>query len=221
LAPRDVRLGACVGAVGKLIGIGLNYIDHAGEIGKPLPTEPAFFLKATSSIAGPNDPLELPPQSVKSDWEVELGVVIGKIAKRIDADEALQCVAGYCTAADFSERHFQQVGGPTYGKSFDTFGPIGPWLVTADEIADPHALRLTCEVDGEPRQDGSTANLVFNVPAIIAYLSGFFSLQPGDVILTGTPAGVGSGRKPPLFLRCGQTVRLEVKGLGAQRHMAR
>jgi 2-keto-4-pentenoate hydratase/2-oxohepta-3-ene-1,7-dioic acid hydratase in catechol pathway len=217
-APRDVRLGACVGSVGKLIGIGLNYVDHAKEVGKPLPSEPTFFMKATSSIVGPNDPMEIPPESLKSDWEVELGVIIGKTAKRVDAKDALQYVAGYCTAADFSERHFQAAGGPAYGKSFDTFGPIGPWLVTADELANPHALRLTCDVDGDRRQDGSTSNLVFNVPTIIAYLSRFFSLHPGDVIMTGTPAGVGSGRKPQLFLKAGETVRVEVQGLGVQEH---
>jgi 2-keto-4-pentenoate hydratase/2-oxohepta-3-ene-1,7-dioic acid hydratase in catechol pathway len=218
LAARGARLGACIGAIGKLIGIGLNYVDHAKEVGKPLPTEPAFFLKATSSIVGPNDPLEIPPESLKSDWEVELGVIIGKTAKRVDAANALQYVAGYCTAADFSERHFQGLGGPTYGKSFDTFGPIGPWLVTADEVANPHDLRLTCDVDGDRRQDGSTANLVFNVPTIIAHLSRYFSLHPGDVIITGTPAGVGSGRKPQLFLKAGETIRLEVQGLGVQEH---
>jgi 2-keto-4-pentenoate hydratase/2-oxohepta-3-ene-1,7-dioic acid hydratase in catechol pathway len=220
-APQGARLGPCVGGVGKLIGIGLNYVDHAKEVGKPLPPEPTFFMKAISSIVGPGDPLEIPPESVKTDWEVELGVVIGKTAKRVEAADALNHVAGYCTAADFSERHFQGLGGPTYGKSFDTFGPIGPWLVTADEVADPHALRLTCDVDGDRRQDGSTANLVFNVPTIIAYLSRYFSLHPGDVIMTGTPAGVGSGRKPQLFLKAGETVRLEVQGLGVQEHKAR
>jgi 2,4-diketo-3-deoxy-L-fuconate hydrolase len=215
------RLGPCVGSVGKLIGIGLNYSDHVAELGRAFPEEPTFFLKATSSLAGPADPIEMPTGSEKTDWEVELGVVIGSPCKAVGADRAMDYVAGFCTAADVSERHYQARNGPTYGKSFDSFGPLGPFLTTRDEIPDPHALRLTCDVDGERRQDGNTGNLIFKVPDIIAYLSRYFTLQSGDVIITGTPGGVGSGRKPQVFLRAGQTVRLEVEGLGVQEHSVR
>jgi 2,4-diketo-3-deoxy-L-fuconate hydrolase len=212
------RLGACVGHVPKLIGIGLNYSDHAREVGRELPEEPAFFLKATSSIAGPDDPIVLPAGSEKSDWETELAIVIGTPAKNVGKADAMAHVAGFCTAGDISERQYQWKSGPTYGKSFDTFGPLGPYLLTADEVADPYSLRVTTDVDGKREQNGSTRDLIFKVPEVIAYLSRFFTLSTGDVILTGTPAGVGSGHKPQVFLKAGQTIVLSVEGLGTQTH---
>ena len=214
------RLGPCVGRVGKLIAIGLNYRDHAAETGSALPSEPLIFMKATSAICGPDDPLEIPPGSTHTDWEVELAVVIGRRAKRVGRAEALAHVAGYCAHNDVSERHWQKDRGGQWvkGKSHDSFAPLGPWLVTPDEVPDPQGLRLWLEVDGERRQDGHTKDMVFGVAEIVAYVSEFMTLEAGDVISTGTPAGVGAGRVPPLFLRPGQELTLEVEGLGRQRH---
>jgi len=216
------RIGACVGQVGKFICIGLNYADHAAESNMEVPKEPIIFNKWTSAICGPNDNLEIPRGSLKTDWEVELGVVIGKGGRYIDEANAMEHVAGYCVINDVSEREWQLERGGTWdkGKGFDTFGPLGPWLVTRDEIADPHALDLWLEVDGHRYQQGNTRTLIFNVPQLIAYLSRCMSLQPGDVISTGTPPGVGLGIKPqPVFLRAGQTVRLGIAGLGEQRQV--
>jgi 2,4-diketo-3-deoxy-L-fuconate hydrolase len=213
------RIGPCVGAVGKFICIGLNYSDHAAESGMPVPKEPIVFMKATSSIIGPNDDVVLPRGSEKSDWEVELGVVIGKPAKYVEENDALSYVAGYCTVNDLSERAYQLEGTGQWvkGKSADTFGPIGPWLVTRDEVANCGALDLWLEVDGHRYQNGSTRTLVFGVPFLVSYLSRFMSLQPGDIISTGTPPGVGLGQKPPVYLRAGNVMRLGVQGLGEQR----
>jgi 2,4-diketo-3-deoxy-L-fuconate hydrolase len=213
------RLGPCVGSVGKFICIGLNYSDHAAESGMPVPKEPIVFMKATSAIVGPDDDVVLPRGSEKSDWEVELGVVIGKPAKYVEEADALAHVAGYCVINDLSERAYQLEGTGQWvkGKSADTFGPIGPWLVTRDEVADCGALDLWLEVDGHRYQNGSTRTLVFGVPYLISYLSGFMSLHPGDIISTGTPPGVGLGQKPPVYLRAGNVMRLGVQGLGEQR----
>jgi 2-keto-4-pentenoate hydratase/2-oxohepta-3-ene-1,7-dioic acid hydratase in catechol pathway len=213
------RIGPCVGQVGKFICIGLNYADHAAESNMPLPREPIVFMKATSAIVGPNDNLEIPRGSKKTDWEVELGVVIGKPAKYVSEGDALEHVAGYCAVHDVSEREFQLEGTGQWvkGKSADTFGPIGPWLVTRDEVKDPGNLNLWLEVDGHRYQDGSTSTLIFGVSYLVSYLSKFMSLQPGDIISTGTPPGVGHGKKPPVYLRPGQVVRLGVEGLGEQR----
>ncbi|MEB2624664.1 ureidoglycolate lyase [Pseudomonas sp. YuFO8] len=216
------RIGACVGQVGKFICIGLNYADHAAESNMEVPKEPIIFNKWTSAICGPNDNLEIPRGSLKTDWEVELGVVIGKGGRYIDEANAMEHVAGYCVINDVSEREWQLERGGTWdkGKGFDTFGPLGPWLVTRDEVAEPHALDLWLEVDGHRYQQGNTRTLIFNVPQLIAYLSRCMSLQPGDVISTGTPPGVGLGIKPqPVFLRAGQTVRLGITGLGEQRQV--
>ena len=213
------RLGPCVGRVGKFICIGLNYSDHAAESNMTVPKEPIVFMKATSSIVGPNDNLEIPRGSTKTDWEVELGVVIGKPAKYVAQGDALSHIAGYCVVHDVSEREFQLEGTGQWvkGKSADTFGPIGPWLVTTDEMTDPGHLHLWLEVDGHRYQDGSTHTLIFDVPYLVSYLSRFMSLQSGDIISTGTPPGVGHGKKPPVYLRAGQVVRLGVEGLGEQR----
>jgi len=213
------RIGPCVANVGKFICVGLNYSDHAAESGMPVPSEPIIFMKATSSIVGPNDDLEIPRGSEKTDWEVELGVVIGKKAKYVSEAEALDYVAGYCVVNDVSERAFQteRQGQWTKGKSCDTFGPTGPWLVTADEIPDPHQLNLWLEVDGKRWQNGNTRTMIFQIPEIISYLSRFMSLQPGDIISTGTPPGVGLGQKPPVYLKAGQVMRLGIEGLGEQR----
>ena len=213
------RIGACVGQVGKFICIGLNYADHAAESNMPLPREPIVFMKATSAIVGPNDNLEIPRGSTKTDWEVELGVVIGRPAKYVAEADAMSHVAGYCVIHDVSEREFQLEGTGQWvkGKSADTFGPIGPWLVTSDEVKEPGNLNLWLEVDGHRYQDGSTNTLIFGVPFLVSYLSKFMSLQPGDIISTGTPPGVGHGKKPPVYLRPGQVVRLGVEGLGEQR----
>ena len=215
----DPRVGACVGQIGKFMCIGLNYSDHAAETGSKVPPEPILFMKATSAVCGPNDDVIIPRNSEKTDWEVELGVVIGKPGKYIDEADALSHVAGYCVVNDVSERAFQieRKGQWTKGKSADTFGPIGPWLVTADEVADPQNLALWLDVDGERMQDGSTRTMVYGVAFLISYLSRFMSLHPGDVISTGTPPGVGMGRQPPRFLRPGQEMRLGVEGLGEQR----
>ncbi|AQH01846.1 ureidoglycolate lyase [Burkholderia sp. KK1] len=213
------RIGPCVGRVGKMVCIGLNYADHAAESNLPVPTEPVIFNKWTSAICGPNDNVEIPRNSVKTDWEVELGVVIGKEAKYIDEANALDYVAGYCVINDVSEREWQLEHGTQWdkGKGFDTFGPIGPWLVTKDEIADPQKLDLWLEVDGKRYQNGNTKTMVFTVAQLVAYLSKVMSLQPGDVISTGTPPGVGMGVKPnAVYLKAGQTVRLGIQGLGEQ-----
>ena len=221
LAPVDgtPRIGPCVGAVGKFVCIGLNYADHAAESGLEVPPEPVIFMKATSAICGPNDDVAIPRGSTQTDWEVELGVVIGTPAKYVDEADALNHVAGYCVINDFSEREFQihRAGQWVKGKSADGFGPIGPWLVTADEVADPQDLHLWLEVDGHRYQDGSTRTMVYGVAHVVSYLSRFMSLQPGDVISTGTPPGVGMGQKPsPIYLRPGQVVRLGIDGLGEQ-----
>lgn len=215
----EPRLGACVGKVGKFICIGLNYADHAAETGAEIPKEPVIFSKWTSAIVGPNDDVEIPRDSVKTDWEVELGVVIGAGGRYISEADALSHVAGYCVINDVSEREFQIERGGTWdkGKGCDTFGPIGPWLVTADEIPDPHQLNLWLEVDGKRYQNGNTRTMIFKIPAIISYLSRFMSLQPGDIISTGTPPGVGLGQKPPLYLKAGQVMHLGIEGLGEQR----
>lgn len=213
------RLGPPVGQVGKLIGIGLNYSDHAAEAGLTPPPEPIVFMKATSSITGPNDTVYLPRGSEKSDWEVELGVVIGRHAKYVTEDEALDYVAGYTIVNDVSERHFQteRKGQWTKGKSCDSFGPVGPWLVTPDEAGDPQSMDLSLDLNGEKAQRGNTASMVFSVAFIVSYLSQMMSLQPGDIIATGTPPGVGMGMKPPRFLREGDVMELAVSGLGTQR----
>ena len=213
------RIGACVGQVGKFICIGLNYADHAAETGAAIPTEPVVFNKWTSAIVGPNDDVEIPRNSRKTDWEVELGVVIGTGGRYISERDALEHVAGYCVINDVSEREFQLELGGTWdkGKGCDTFGPLGPWLVTRDEIADPHQLDLWLEVDGKRYQNGNTRTMIFQIPKIVSYLSQFMSLQPGDVISTGTPPGVGLGIKPePVYLRAGQHIRLGISGLGEQ-----
>jgi 2-keto-4-pentenoate hydratase/2-oxohepta-3-ene-1,7-dioic acid hydratase in catechol pathway len=212
------RLGPCVVGVGKFVCIGLNYADHAAESGLKVPPEPVIFMKATSAISGPNDPVEIPRSSEKTDWEVELGVVIGSAGRYIAEADAMGHVAGYCVVNDVSERAFQaeRSGQWTKGKSHDTFGPIGPWLVTADEVADPQDLEMWLEVDGHRYQDGSTRTMVYKVPFLVSYLSQFMSLQAGDIISTGTPPGVGMGQKPPQFLRPGQSMRLGIRGLGEQ-----
>ena len=222
LVPGSPRLGPCVGRIGKFMCIGLNYSDHAAEAGMKIPPEPVLFLKANSAISGPNDPIEIPRGSNKTDWEVELGVVIGKPGKYIDEARSLEHVAGYCVINDVSEREFQleRAGQWVKGKSCDSFGPIGPWLVTADEVPDPQKLKLWLEIDGARRQNSTTANMVYGVQHLVAYLSRFMSLQTGDVIATGTPSGVGLGSKPQVFLRAGQTVRLGVEGLGEQTQKA-
>jgi 2-keto-4-pentenoate hydratase/2-oxohepta-3-ene-1,7-dioic acid hydratase in catechol pathway len=213
------RIGACVGGVGKFVCIGLNYSDHAAESGMAVPAEPVVFMKATSAICGPNDDVVIPRGAEKTDWEVELGVVIGKEARYVTEQDALSHVAGYCVVNDVSERAFQLEGTGQWvkGKSADTFGPIGPWLVTADEVGDPQKLGLWLEVNGKRYQDGSTATMVFGVAYLVSYLSRFMSLQPGDIISTGTPPGVGLGQKPPVYLRPGDVIRLGVEGLGEQR----
>ncbi|HBR0004202.1 fumarylacetoacetate hydrolase family protein [Klebsiella aerogenes] len=222
LVEGNPRIGACVGGIGKFICIGLNYADHAAETGADIPQEPVVFSKWTSAVVGPNDNVIIPRGSQKTDWEVELGVVIGKGGRYIDERDAMQHVAGYCVINDVSEREYQIERGGTWdkGKGCDTFGPTGPWLVTADEIPDPNALNLWLEVDGKRYQDGNTRTMIFKVPYIISYLSRFMSLQPGDVISTGTPPGVGMGQKPqPVYLRAGQTIRLGIEGLGEQQQL--
>ncbi|MBU4528854.1 MAG: fumarylacetoacetate hydrolase family protein [Hoeflea sp.] len=213
------RIGPCVGQVGKFICIGLNYSDHAAETGAEVPKEPVIFMKATSAICGPNDTVLIPRKSVKTDWEVELGVIIGKGGVYIDEADALDHVAGYCVINDVSEREFQIERSGTWdkGKGCDTFGPIGPWLVTRDEVADPQNLNLWLEVDGHRYQDGSTRTMVFSVQHLVSYVSQFMSLQPGDVISTGTPPGVGMGQKPQTYLKGGETIELGIEGLGQQR----
>jgi 2-keto-4-pentenoate hydratase/2-oxohepta-3-ene-1,7-dioic acid hydratase in catechol pathway len=213
------RIGPCVAGVGKFLCVGLNYSDHAAESGMKVPAEPIIFMKATSSIVGPNDEIEIPKGSAKSDWEVELGVVIGRTARYVDEAEAMAHVAGFCVVHDVSERAFQLEGTGQWvkGKSADTFGPIGPWLVTTDEVANYHELDMWLDVDGKRYQSGNTRTMVFGVPYLVSYLSRFMSLRPGDIISTGTPPGVGHGMKPPVYLRAGNEVRLGVEGLGEQR----
>lgn len=213
------RIGPCVERVGKFLCVGLNYADHAAEGGMPVPAEPILFMKATSAIIGPNDDVVIPRGSTKPDWEVELGIVIGKTARYVDESAALDHVAGYCVVNDVSERAFQHERGGqwTKGKSADTFGPIGPWLVTRDEVPDPQNLRLWLDVDGERQQDGSTATMVFGVAFLVHYISQFMSLHPGDIISTGTPPGVGLGQKPNIFLKAGDVITLGIEGLGEQR----
>lgn len=214
----NVRLGPCVAQVGKFICIGLNYSDHAAESGLEVPPEPVVFFKATSAITGPNDTVEIPRTSTATDWEVELGVIIGKEAKYINEEDALDYVAGYCVVNDLSERDFQirRSGQWVKGKSCDTFGPIGPWLVTRDEVADPQALSMQLEVNGKRYQDGDTSTMVYGVAHVVAYLSQFMSLQPGDIISTGTPPGVGMGQQPPVYLKAGDQMELSIQGLGTQ-----
>jgi 2-keto-4-pentenoate hydratase/2-oxohepta-3-ene-1,7-dioic acid hydratase in catechol pathway len=213
------RIGACVGRVGKFICIGLNYSDHAAEAGMKVPAEPVIFMKATSAVCGPNDDVVIPRGSQKTDWEVELGVVIGAPAKYVSPENALSHVAGYCVINDVSERAFQLEGTGqwTKGKSADTFGPIGPWLVTADEVADPQNLDMWLEVNGRRFQSGNTRTMVFGVAHLISYLSQYMSLQPGDIISTGTPPGVGMGQRPPIYLSAGEIIVLGIQGLGVQR----
>lgn len=213
------RIGPCVAGVGKFVCVGLNYSDHAAETGADIPSEPILFMKATSSICGPDDDIELPRGSKKTDWEVELGVVIGSHAKYVAREDALDHVAGYCLINDVSEREYQieRQGQWVKGKSCDTFGPIGPWLVTRDEVADPQKLKMWLDVNERRFQDGSTATMIYDVAYLVSYISQFMSLQPGDVISTGTPPGVGLGLKPPSYLKAGDTVTLSIEGLGVQR----
>ncbi|MES2533963.1 MAG: fumarylacetoacetate hydrolase family protein [Pseudomonadota bacterium] len=213
------RLGTPVAQIGKFIAIGLNYADHAAESGAPIPKEPIIFTKATSCIQGANDPVMLPKGSVKTDWEVELGLVIGKTARHVSQKEALDFVAGYCTVNDVSEREFQMERGGTWdkGKGCDTFGPIGPWLVTRDEVPNPQKLGLWLDLNGKRVQTGTTRNMIFSVAKIVSYVSQFITLMPGDVICTGTPPGVGLGMKPPLYLKKGDVMTLGIDGLGEQR----
>jgi 2-keto-4-pentenoate hydratase/2-oxohepta-3-ene-1,7-dioic acid hydratase in catechol pathway len=221
--PGNPRLGPCVGHVGKFICIGLNYSDHAAETGATVPPEPIIFMKATSAITGPNDDIIIPKTSQKTDWEVELGVVIGTVARYVSEADAMKHVAGYCLINDVSERAFQteRHGQWTKGKSADSFGPIGPWLVTADEVADPQNLTMFCDVNGKRFQNGSTKTMVYGVRYLVSYLSQFMSLQPGDIISTGTPPGVGLGQKPPVYLKDGDKVHLGIQGLGEQHQTAR
>ena len=214
------RIGPCVGQVGKMVCVGLNYSDHAAESGMAVPTEPVLFFKATSAICGPNDDVEIPPRAEKVDWEVELGVVIGKTARYVSKAQAMDHVAGYCIVNDVSERAYQLERGGQWdkGKGCDTFGPLGPWLVTRDEVPNAQALDMWLDVDGKRYQNGSTRTMIFDVPTLVSYISQFMSLQPGDVISTGTPPGVGLGQKPnPVYLRAGQVMHLHIAGLGEQR----
>jgi ureidoglycolate lyase len=216
---KSQRIGPCVGSVGKFIAIGLNYADHAAETGAAIPAEPIVFMKATSCIVGPNDDVIIPKNSTKPDWEVELGVVIGKEARYVDEANALDHVAGYCVVNDVSERNFQTERGGQWdkGKGCDTFGPIGPYMVTSDEVADPQNLKMWLDVDGKRYQDGSTKTMIFGVQHLVHYVSQFMSLQPGDIITTGTPPGVGMGQKPvQVWLKAGQTMKLGIEGLGDQ-----
>ncbi|WCM90397.1 fumarylacetoacetate hydrolase family protein [Acidovorax sp. NCPPB 3576] len=220
VVPGTERLGCPVGGVGKIVCVGLNYADHAAEAGLAAPAEPVLFMKATTALSGPADPVRIPPGAQKADWEVELGIVIGTRAQHVAEDAALQHVAGYVLANDVSERSYQMERGGQWdkGKAYDTFAPIGPWLVTADEVPDPHAIGLWLEVNGERMQDGNTRNFIFGVPRVLSYISQFMTLEPGDIVLTGTPAGVGLGKKPaPRFLRPGDVMRLGASGLGEQR----
>jgi 2-keto-4-pentenoate hydratase/2-oxohepta-3-ene-1,7-dioic acid hydratase in catechol pathway len=215
----NVRIGPCVARPVNFVCIGLNYADHAAETNSPIPKEPIVFLKSLSAYCGPNDDVKLPRGSKKLDWEVELGIVIGKLARYVPEHDAMDYVAGYCVCNDVSEREYQMERAGTWdkGKGCDTFGPTGPWMVTKDEVPDPHNLRLWCEVDGNRMQDGSTKTMIFDCRKLVTYVSHFITLHPGDIISTGTPPGVGAGKKPePIFLRAGQTMRLSVEGLGVQ-----
>lgn len=213
-----VRLGCPLAGVGKIVGVGLNYHDHARECGAPIPAEPILFLKATTALSGPDDPIPLPDGADKTDWEVELGVVIGRKARGVSEEDALAHVFGYCVAHDVSERaHQLERGGQwTKGKSHDGFCPVGPWLVTADEAGDPQALGLWCDVNGIRRQSSTTGEMIFGVATVVSYISRFMTLLPGDLVITGTPAGVGLGQRPPVYLKRGDHVRLSIAGLGEQ-----
>lgn len=219
--PDDMRIGPCVGHVGKFICVGLNYSDHAAESGMAVPQHPVLFMKATTAICGPNDDVLIPRNSEKTDWEVELGVIIGKTARYVTEEAAMDHVAGYCVINDVSERAFQMdySGQWVKGKSADTFGPIGPWLVTRDDVPDPQALNMWLDVDGHRYQDGSTRTMVFGVAHLVHHISQFMTLAPGDIISTGTPPGVGLGQKPPVYLKKGQVMELGIEGLGTQRQM--
>jgi 2,4-diketo-3-deoxy-L-fuconate hydrolase len=221
IVEEDVRLGACVGNVGKFLCIGLNYADHAAESGMTIPDEPEVFTKATSAISGPNDAIVQPRNSDKLDWEVELAIVVGKHASYVDEAEAMDYIAGYCVCNDVSERTFQLEKGSQWdkGKGCDTFGPIGPWLVTSDEVKDPNNLNMHLEVNGKVYQNGNTKTMVFKPAYIVSYLSQFMSLQPGDIISTGTPPGVGLGQTPPLYLKPGDNIILGIEGLGTQKQI--
>jgi 2-keto-4-pentenoate hydratase/2-oxohepta-3-ene-1,7-dioic acid hydratase in catechol pathway len=218
LVEGEPRIGQCVGGIGKIICVGLNYADHAKEAGMPIPTEPVLFMKAVSSLTGPYDEVILPPNSEKSDWEVELGVVIGSEIRYVDESAASDAIAGYCVVNDLSERAYQleRSGQWSKGKSCDTFAPIGPWFVTADEVRDPTNLKMWLDVDGRRYQQGSTATMIFSPAYLVSYISQFMSLQPGDLISTGTPPGVGLGRSPPVYLKPGQTMRVGIEKLGEQ-----
>ncbi len=218
LVEGEPRIGQCVGGIGKIICVGLNYADHAKESGMPIPTEPVLFMKAVSSLTGPYDEVILPPNSEKSDWEVELGVVIGTEIRYVDGSAASEAIAGYCVVNDLSERAYQleRSGQWSKGKSCDTFAPIGPWFVTADEVRDPTNLKMWLDVDGRRYQQGSTATMIFSPAYLVSYISQFMSLQPGDLISTGTPPGVGLGRSPPVYLKPGQTMRVGIEKLGEQ-----
>ncbi len=215
---QDLRLGACVGQIGKFICIGLNYADHAAEAGMDIPPEPVIFNKWTSAVVGPDDDIQIPKHSQKTDWEVELGVVIGKAGSYIEEQDANDHIAGYCLVNDVSEREFQIERAGTWdkGKGCDTFGPTGPWLVTPDEIDDVDNLAMWCEVDGTRYQNGNSSTMVYKIPFLISYCSRFMSLQPGDIISTGTPPGVGMGQKPPVYLKGGEVMKLGIEGLGTQ-----
>jgi len=221
IVPDGTRLGACVGNIGKFLCIGLNYSDHAAESGLPVPSEPILFSKATSAVVGPNDNIEIPRNSAETDWEVELGIVIGKKAKYLNEGEAEEYIAGYCVVNDVSEREFQikREGQWTKGKSCDTFGPTGPYLVTKDDITDVQNLKMFLDVNGKRMQDGSTNTMIFSANYIVYYLSQFMSLNPGDIIATGTPPGVGLGMKPPVFLKPGDKMRLGIEGIGEQKQI--
>lgn len=218
-APDAVRIGPCVAHIGKLVCVGLNYSDHAAESNMPVPTEPILFLKPSSSVCGPFDNVEIPRGSGKTDWEVELGVVIGRRAKYVSEEKALEHVAGYCVVNDVSEREFQleRQGQWDKGKGHDTFAPVGPWLVTRDEVPDPQALGMWLDVNDRRRQSGSTRTMVFGVATLVSYISRFMTLEPGDIVSTGTPPGVGMGQKPPVYLKAGDVMSLGIDGLGEQR----
>jgi len=221
VADPDVRLGPCVGHVGSFVCVGINYLDHANETGSTPPPEPLIFMKSTSAVSGPDDPIIIPRGSKCTDWEVELGIVIGRTARYVEEERALDHVAGYCTVDDVSERDFQKnrCGQWVKGKSADSFGPIGPWLVTKDEIADVQNLNLWLEVNGERMQESNTSCMIAGAARLVSYISQFFTLRPGDIISTGTPSGVAMGRTPPNYLKPGDRVVLEVEGLGRQTHM--
>ena len=221
--PKGSRLGVPISFVPKIVCVGLNYADHAAETGAPIPKEPVLFMKAVTSLTGPNDEVVIPRGSQKTDWEVELGVVIGSRTSYVNESDALSHVAGYCVVNDVSEREYQNERGGQWdkGKGCDTFAPVGPWLVTRDEVADPQNLKLWLEVNGQRFQNGSTATMIFGVKKLVSYISHFMSLMPGDIISTGTPPGVGLGKKPPLYLKAGDTMRLSVEGLGEQYQVTR